>query len=56
MRTIQGVSSVQAQLVDDVSGDVGLDALALFGVALGGLQQMVKLLRVKLLPMPIMPR
>lgn len=36
VHTVQRVS-VQAQLVDDVSGDVGLDALAHFGVTLSGL-------------------
>ena len=46
--TFQGVSG-EAQLADDVLGDVRLHALAPLGVALGGLQAVVELLRVKLL-------
>lgn len=46
--TLQGVPG-EAQLADDVSGDVGLDALTLLGMALCCFQQMVELLRVKLL-------
>lgn len=47
-RTLEGVLS-QAQLPNDVLRQVRLDALALAGLALGSLQQVVKLLRVKLL-------
>lgn len=46
--TFQGVPC-EPQLADDVAGDVSLDALALFGVTLGSLQQMVELLWIKLL-------
>lgn len=46
--TLEGVLS-QAQLPNDVPRQVRLDALALAGLALGSLQQVVKLLRVKLL-------
>lgn len=46
--TLQGVPG-EAQLTDDVSGDVGLDALTLLGMALCCFQQMVKLLGIKLL-------
>lgn len=48
--TLQRVSG-QAQLADDVSGDVGLHQLSLLGVVLRRLQQMVKLFRVELLSM-----
>lgn len=48
--TFEGVAS-QAQLVDDVTWNVRLDALALFGMTLGCLQQMIELFRVKFLPM-----
>lgn len=41
----------QAQLPNDVLWQVSLDALALSGLALGSLQQVVKLLGVKLLGM-----
>lgn len=41
----------QAQLPNDVLWQVSLDALALSGLALGSFQQVVKLLRVKLLGM-----
>ena len=46
--TFQGVSG-EAELADDVLGDVRLHALAHLGVALGRLQAVVELLRVKLL-------
>lgn len=46
--TLQGVPG-EAQLADDVAGDVGLDTLALFGMALSCLQQVVELLGVELL-------
>lgn len=46
--TLQGVPG-EAQLADDVTGDVGLDALALLGMALRCFQQVVELLGVKLL-------
>lgn len=40
----------QTKLADNVSWDVCLDALALFGMTLCSLQEMVELFRVKLLP------
>lgn len=46
--TLQGVPG-EAQLADDVAGDVRLDALALLGMALSCLQQVVELLGVELL-------
>lgn len=46
--TLQGVPG-EAQLADDVSGDVGLDALALLGMALSCFQQVVEFLRVEFL-------
>jgi len=46
--TLQGVPG-EAQLADDVSGDVRLDALTLLGMALCCFQQVVELLRVKFL-------
>lgn len=46
--TLQWVPG-EAQLTDDVSGDVRLDALALLSMALCCLQQVVELLRIKLL-------
>lgn len=39
----------QTKLADNVSWDVGLDALAFFGMTLGCLQEMIELFRVKLL-------
>lgn len=39
----------QTKLADYVSWDVSLDALALFGMTLGCLQEMIELFRVKLL-------
>lgn len=39
----------EPQLADDVAGNVGLYALTNFGVALSSFQEMVELLRVKLL-------
>lgn len=47
-RTFQRISC-ESQLADDVTGDVRLDALALLGVSFSRLQEVVKLLRVKLL-------
>lgn len=46
--TLQRVSR-QAQLADDVAWDVGLHQVTFFGVIFSRLQQMIKLLRVKLL-------
>lgn len=46
--TWKGVTG-EAQLADDVAWDVGLDKVALLGVALRGLQQVVELLRVEFL-------
>jgi hypothetical protein len=46
--TFQGVSG-EAQLADDVAGDVGAQELALLGVVLRSLQEVVELLRVELL-------
>lgn len=46
--TLQGVPG-EAQLADDVSRDVGLDTLTFLGMALCCLQQVVELLRIKLL-------
>lgn len=46
--TWEGVPS-EAQLSDDVSGDVGLDQVALLGVSLCRLQQVVELLWVEFL-------
>ena len=41
--------SCESQLADDVTRDVRFDALTLFSVSFGGLQKVVKFLRVKLL-------
>lgn len=46
--TLQGVPG-EAQLADDVAGDVRLDTLALLGMAFSCLQQVVELLGVELL-------
>lgn len=46
--TLQRISG-QAELADNVAGDVRLHQVPLFGVILGCLQQVVKVLRVKLL-------
>lgn len=46
--TFDGVSG-QSELTDDVTRDVRLHQVTLFGVILGRLQQMVELLGVKLL-------
>ena len=47
--TFYGVSC-QAQLIDDVTGDVCLDTLAHLGMTLRSLHQVVELLGVKFLP------
>lgn len=41
--------SRQAKLADNVSWDVGLDSLSLFGMTLSSLQEMIELFRIKLL-------
>lgn len=46
--TLQRVPG-EAQLADDVAGDVGFDALTLLGMTFCCLQQVVELLWVKLL-------
>lgn len=46
--TFQGISG-EAQLADDVTGDVRFDALAFLGVSLRRLQEVVELLGIELL-------
>lgn len=46
--TLQGVSS-KAQLTDDVTRDVCFDSLAFFCMAFCSFQQVIELLRIKLL-------
>lgn len=46
--TLQGVPG-ETQLADDVARDVTLDALTLLGMTFSCLQQVIELLRVKLL-------
>lgn len=48
LHTWKGVPG-EAQLSDDVAGDVSFDQVALLGVSLGCLQQVVELFRVEFL-------
>lgn len=48
MLTLQGIPC-EAQLANDVAGNVTFNPLSLFGVALSCFQQVVELFRVKLL-------